>query len=158
MAFDSREFRDALGCFATGVCVVTAAPPGGKPFGLTVNSFASVSLDPPLVLWSLQNDCGLFDAFVNCPRWTVNILRAGQVELSKRYARWDHLLDAGDYEIGVSGAPVMPETLVSLECELEARHPGGDHEILVARVLEITLREAGMPLIFSSGSYQSLVN
>ena len=157
MSIDPREFRDALGQFATGVCVIGANPEGWEPFGMTVNSFASVSLDPPLVLWSLQNDSEMFDAFEASGGFTVNILRAGQQELSNQYAKkGDHILDAEHFEIGESGQPVMPATLVSFECDMEARHPGGDHVILVGRVTHMTHREAGAPLLFSAGSYQEL--
>jgi flavin reductase (DIM6/NTAB) family NADH-FMN oxidoreductase RutF len=158
MSFDSREFRDALGQFATGVCVVTASPEGWEPFGMTVNSFASVSLDPPLVLWSLQNDSEMFDAFDKTSRFGVNILRADQQDLSNQYAKkGDHSLTAEHFEMGDSGTPVMPASLVSMECELEARHPGGDHVILVGRVTSFTQREAGAPLLFCAGAYRQLV-
>jgi flavin reductase (DIM6/NTAB) family NADH-FMN oxidoreductase RutF len=157
MSFESREFRDALGCFPTGVCVVTCDLGSEQAFGITINSFASVSLDPPLILWSLQNDSELFDAFERCTRWAVNILRSDQEHLSNRYARrGSHQLDPAHIEAGAAGVPVMPASLVSLECELEARHPGGDHVILVARVLEITHRGPGGPLVFCAGAYRQL--
>ncbi|MEE4192841.1 MAG: flavin reductase family protein [Halieaceae bacterium] len=157
MSFSSREFRDALGCFATGVCVITGQPDDGAPFGMTVNSFASVSLDPPLILWSLQNDSEMFDTFTHCKRWAVNILRADQQALSGRYAlKGEHDLDPAHFEAGSTGMPVLPNTLVSFECEEEARHNGGDHVILVARVLAMSHREAGSPLVFCSGAYAEL--
>jgi flavin reductase (DIM6/NTAB) family NADH-FMN oxidoreductase RutF len=159
MSFTTREFRDALGSFATGVCVISANPEGGEPFGMTVNSFASVSLDPPLVLWSLQNDSDMYDAFEKTELFAVNILRSDQEDLSNQYAKkGDHALSAGHFEMGASGAPVMPDTLVSLECELQARHPGGDHVILIGRVLELTQRNNGQPLLFCSGSYRQLAS
>jgi flavin reductase (DIM6/NTAB) family NADH-FMN oxidoreductase RutF len=159
MSFDSREFRNALGTFATGVCVVTASPEGWHPFGLTVNSFASVSLDPPLVLWSLQNDSEMYPAFEEAHRFAINILRSDQQSLSQQYSRkGDHLLSPEHFEIGASGAPVMPDTLVSFECQLESRYPGGDHVILVGRVLEYVRRNNGEPLVFCSGAYRELVS
>jgi len=159
MSFDSRELRDALGQFATGVCVITANPDGWQPFGMTVNSFASVSLEPPLILWSLQNNSEMFGAFEAGDRWAVNILRSDQQDMSNQYAKkGDHALDPDHYEIAASGMPVMPHSLVSFECELEARHPGGDHLILVARVLEMTRREGGSPLLFCAGSYAELAS
>ena len=92
MSLDAREFRNALGCFATGVCVITADPDGWQPFGVTVNSFASVSLDPPLVLWSLQNDSEMYEAWEKTGRFAVNILRSDQQELSNQYAKkGDHV-------------------------------------------------------------------
>ena len=157
MSFTTREFRDALGTFATGVCVISANPEGWEPFGMTVNSFASVSLDPPLVLWSLQNDSDMYEAFEKSQRFAVNILRSDQQDMSNQYAKkGDHLLSREHFEIGDSGVPVMPETLVSMECELEARHPGGDHIILIGRVLELTQRNNGEPLLFCSGAYRHL--
>ncbi len=157
MSFSSREFRDALGCFATGVCVITGQPDDGAPFGMTVNSFASVSLDPPLILWSLQNDSDMFGTFATCKRWAVNILRSDQQALSNRYAvKGDHELATGHFELGSTGIPVMPDTLASFECEEEARHAGGDHVILVARVLEMDHRDSAAPLLFCSGAYAQL--
>ncbi|MEP5766568.1 MAG: flavin reductase family protein [Halieaceae bacterium] len=159
MSFESRDFRDALGVFATGVCVITASPEGGAPFGLTVNSFASVSLDPPLILWSLQNDSDMYGAFEQGRHWAVNILRGDQQDLSNQYARkGDHALDPGHFEITASGMPVMPESLVSFECEVEARYPGGDHVILVGRVLEMHHRASDSPLVFCAGSYAELAS
>ena len=159
MSFTSRDFRDALGAFATGVCVITANPEGGEPFGLTVNSFASVSLDPPLVLWSLQNDSEMYEAFEQSSQFGVNILRSQQQDLSNQYAKKDdHTLSAGHFVCAASGVPIMPATLVSMECEVEARHPGGDHIILVGRVLEFTQREVGEPLLFCAGSYRQLAS
>jgi flavin reductase (DIM6/NTAB) family NADH-FMN oxidoreductase RutF len=159
MSFTSREFRDALGSFATGVCVITANPEGWHPFGMTVNSFASVSLDPPLILWSLQNDSELFAAFEQTRHFGVNILRASQQDLSNQYAKkGDHLLSPEHFEEGSSGVPVMPATMVSMECELEARYPGGDHLILVGRVVEFSQREQGEPLLFCAGSYRQLAS
>jgi flavin reductase (DIM6/NTAB) family NADH-FMN oxidoreductase RutF len=157
MSIDRRAFRDALGCFATGVCVITANPEGREPFGVTANSFASVSLDPPLVLWSLQNDSELFGAWEQTKRYAINILRSDQQSLSGHYAiKGDHLLVDDHYEIGASGVPVMPDTLVSFECEREASYPAGDHLIILGRVLEMTNRHNGSPLLFCSGSYHEL--
>jgi flavin reductase (DIM6/NTAB) family NADH-FMN oxidoreductase RutF len=157
MTIDSREFRDALGCFATGVCVMTANPEGWKPFGLTANSFASVSLDPPLILWSLQNDSDMFEAWQNSSRFAVNILRSDQQAMSHLYAvKGDHALSEEDFEIGVSGVPVLPETLATFECEIEAVHPGGDHVIIIGRVVAMDNRDNGEPLLFCRGSYREL--
>jgi flavin reductase (DIM6/NTAB) family NADH-FMN oxidoreductase RutF len=87
MSFDSREFRDALGSFATGVCVITANPEGHAPFGMTVNSFSSVSLDPALLLWNLQNNSECLPAFEKTDRFAVNILTTEQQDLSNYYAK-----------------------------------------------------------------------
>ncbi len=157
MSLDAREFRNALGCFATGVCVITADPEGWQPFGMTVNSFASVSLDPPLVLWSLQNDSEMYDAWENTTRFAVNILRSDQQELSDQYAiKGDHVLTDEHFAAGDTGVPILPDTLVSFECEMEATHPGGDHIIIVGRVVAMNCRENGEPLLFCSGAYREL--
>jgi flavin reductase (DIM6/NTAB) family NADH-FMN oxidoreductase RutF len=157
MSLDSREFRNALGCFATGVCVITANREGSEPFGMTVNSFASVSLDPPLILWSLQNNSEMYAAFEKASHFAVNVLTSGQQELSNQYAKkGDHALDPAHYEIGATGVPIMPATSVSFECELETTYPGGDHLILIGRVVEMADRDHGDPLLFCSGSYREL--
>ena len=157
MNLDQREFRDALGCFATGVCVVTAAPQGHRPFGMTVNSFTSVSLDPPLVLWNLQRDSEMFGAWQQTRHFAINILHSGQRALSVQYARkGEHLLDAAHQAPGDSGVPLIPDTLVSLECALETTHPGGDHLIVIGRVLAAHHRDQGQPLLFCNGRYRRI--
>ena len=157
MSFTSRELRDALGQFATGVCVITANPSGFAPFGMTVNSFASVSLDPPLVLWSLQKDSECSSAFAAAKQFTVNILRDDQEAVSNRYAKKGaHDLEAGSYRQGRSGCVVLKECLVSFECDIDARHDGGDHIILIGRVLEMESRPTSNPLLFHAGKYRQL--
>lgn len=157
MNFDSREFRNAMGRFATGVCVITAHPEGAEPFGMTVNSFASVSLEPPLLLWSLQNNSECFDQFAKTKRWTVNVLANDQLALSNQYAKkGQHTLDKNHYRIGVSGAPVLRGSLTSFECEDWQRYDGGDHLILVGHVLAMEARPTGRPLLFYGGRYGEL--
>jgi flavin reductase (DIM6/NTAB) family NADH-FMN oxidoreductase RutF len=157
MSFSSREFRDALGRFATGVCVITIASKDGKPFGITVNSFASVSLDPALVLWSLQKNSDVYDDIVNAERYTINILSTEQQALSDQYAKKsDHDLSPEHFRIGKTGSPVLKNSLVSFECESEAEYDGGDHVILVGRVQDMSNSPAGDPLLFVSGKYRQL--
>lgn len=157
MTIDTREFRDALGCFATGVTVITASPEGQAPIGMTVNSFASVSLDPPLVLWSLQNNSEMFEIWERTNQFGVNILRSDQQDLSNLYARkGDHLLESAHFVPGATGLAVLPDSLVSLECEVEARYPGGDHVIIIGRVVAMENRSNGEPLLFCSGGYREL--
>ena len=157
MRFSQRALRDALGTFATGVCIITVHPPHRGPFGMTVNSFASVSLDPPLVLWSLQNDSECFSAFDNASQFGVNILNNTQVELSNYYAqKGDHNLLAGSYRYGRSGAVVLKDVVTSFECNIEARYPGGDHTIFIGRVMEVHSRPAAKPLVFYGGQYREL--
>jgi flavin reductase (DIM6/NTAB) family NADH-FMN oxidoreductase RutF len=157
MSLDSREFRNALGNFATGVCVITANPEGFQPFGMTVNSLASVSLDPALVLWSLQNDSECMAAFDKADKFTVNILTEEQQDLSNLYAKkGDHALVPEHYRIGRSGSPVLRGVITSFECDVWARYPGGDHLILVGEVQEMEVNSNANPLLFTAGQYRQL--
>lgn len=158
MSLNPREFRNALGRFATGVCVIAINPPGQKPFGMTVNSFASVSLDPPLVLWSLQKNSDCFSAFQNAKQFSVNVLSSDQQAISNQYAKkHEHDLLEGTYRQGRSGCVVLRDVMTSFECNLEATHDGGDHIIIIGRVLEMNSHPAHRePLVFFSGKYRSL--
>ena len=157
MTIDTRELRDALGQFATGVCLVTVQTTDGRALALTVNSFASVSLDPPLVLWSLQRSADTYEDFVGAQRYAINILSGEQEAHSNRYAMKDgHSLDAAHYTAGENGAPVITDALAVFECSLEAAYPGGDHVILVGEVTRFARVEAGVPLLFYGGAYRQL--
>ncbi len=157
MGFDSVQFREALGRFATGVCVITANPPGHAPFGLTVNSFASLSLTPPLVLWSLQKDSLSAEAFRAARSYCVNVLTQEQRARAERFARRGaHVLHAGEYVAGADGLPLLPDALARLQCDIEARHDGGDHTILVGRVRKLDVAACGKPLLFYAGVYHAL--
>ena len=156
MSFDGRKFRDALGRFATGVCVITTTD-AQKPKGMTVNSFASVSLDPPLVLWSLQNNSDIYDAFASPRHFAINILSKEQQGHANAYAKkGDHLLQPDHYRIGKYGSPIIRNALTTLECELETCHDGGDHLIVIGRVRDMHTRPTGEPLLFFSGGYREL--
>jgi len=158
MSFTPIDLRNALGRFATGVCVITADPEGFTPFGMTINSFSSVSLDPPLLLWSLQNNSDCVRAFEKATRFAVNILTADQRDISKHYSkRGDHDLAPEHYVMGKAGLPILKNTLASFECEIWQRYDGGDHVILVGKVL--AMENSGgdaKPLLFFSGGYQEL--
>jgi len=124
---------------------------------MTVNSFASVSLDPPLVLWSLQNNSDMYDAFATPRHFAINILSKEQEGHSNLYAKkGDHLLDPSHYRIGKYGSPVIRNALTTLECEMEACHAGGDHLIIIGRVREMHTSPTGEPLLFFSGGYREL--
>jgi flavin reductase (DIM6/NTAB) family NADH-FMN oxidoreductase RutF len=134
-AFDLRDFRNALGSFATGVTIVTTRGRDGEPVGLTVNSFASVSLEPPLVLWSQSLYAQSLPAFQEASHFVVNVLAADQVELATRFAG-DHdnrFLDV-QHIVPEHGAPVIGGCAAHFECRNEARYYGGDHIIFVGRV------------------------
>lgn len=156
MEFTPRALRDALGRFATGVVVVTTHPAGYNPIGLTVNSFASVSLDPPLVLWSLDRDSDTQGPFLASDHFAINILRADQKALSTRLStRGNHNLHESEYVTWETGAPILLETLAQFDCEIQDRLDGGDHLIFLGRVRRIASNE-GAPLLFSQGKYGAL--
>jgi flavin reductase (DIM6/NTAB) family NADH-FMN oxidoreductase RutF len=157
MTIDGRELRNALGRFTTGVCVITTVTGTGEALGLTANSFASVSLDPPLVLWSLQNNSDVYAAFSSPRYYAINVLADQQLEHSNQYAtKGDHLLTREHYSAGEYGAPIIKESLVSFECELYKVHEGGDHLIIVGLVKAMQSRVDGDPLLFYSGAYRQL--
>lgn len=157
MSFDSRELRDALGCFATGVTVITTVDEQQQAMGMTANSFSSVSLEPPLVLWCLQDSSDVYETFATPRYFAINILTQEQVELSNQYARKDqHALDPEHFSPGKHGAPIIHNALVSFECELEATYDGGDHLIIVGRVQDMQRSSKGEPLLFYAGGYREL--
>ena len=157
MEIDSRELRNALGRYATGVCVISAVTEAGEPLGLTANSFASVSLDPPLVLWSLQNNSDVYTEFSTPRFFAINVLAREHIEHSGRYAKkGDHRLHPDHFAPGKFGAPLVHEALVSFECELHATYEAGDHLIILGRVRDMQARDDGEPLLFYSGDYRQL--
>lgn len=131
---DPREFRDAMSRYPTGVTLV-AARHEGAGLAMTVNSFASVSLDPPLILWSVGRDTERYQAFVSAERFSVNILRDSQMDLAQRYAL-DAALDPADWD-EADGVPVLKDALARLHCRRHAIHRGGDHDIIVGEVMQV---------------------
>lgn len=163
---DSREFRDAMGAFSTGVTVITALADNGQPIGLTVNSFNSLSLEPALILWSLSKDSPNFKDFLGCKYFAVNILAKNQRDISNQFSTsnreayvWDNLLPerfAGiDWYKGKDGVPLLPDCLATLECRNSANYVGGDHHILIGEVSRFQCF-GGQPLIFYRGKYRAL--
>lgn len=159
MSFDHRAFRDTLGCFATGVCIASATGADGRPVGLTVNSFTSVSLDPPLVLFCLDNRSDSLSAFLEAPGFALSILSAEQQALSNTFARAPHATrwDGVAAVTGQGGAPLIQGALAVLDCTRHAIHEGGDHTILVGRVLGFA-SQPGAPLLYYRGRYAALVD
>jgi len=156
-AHDVRKFRNALGCFTTGVAVVTTREAGKDPIGITVNSFSSVSLDPPLVLWCLDKKSDTLDIFERATHFTVNVLREEHTEVSSRLAmKGDHSLEGIEVLEGSSGIPALKEALAHFECEIDARHDAGDHVIMVGRVLKFDYVDDGRPLLYHRGGYNCL--
>ncbi len=157
MTIDSRSFRATLGQFATGVAVATTRDAAGISYGVTVNSFASVSLDPPLVLFCLDKAAKSFEAFTSSGCFAVAVLTEAQLDLSRGFAASPHEPWEGLTASAVqSGAPVLRDALAWLDCATEAIHPGGDHVILVGRVLALGHADAGMPLVYWRGRYRRL--
>ena len=151
---DSRALRHALGLYTTGVTIITARTPAGGHTGVTVNSFTSVSLDPPLVLFCLSNWSTILDAFQSCDHFAVNVLAKGQQELSNRFARpslntWESVT----YRESEHGCALLSGVLGGLECKRRATHAGGDHVILIGEVVRFDIAAAAEPLVFYQGSY-----
>lgn len=156
MPQDSREFRRALGQFATGIAVITARAQDGSPVGLTVNSFSSVSLDPPLILWSLSLYSPSLAVFQHCSHYAVNVLSAQQQALSVVFSgpREDRFSGLESVD-GLGGAPLLEGCLARFECRNEIRYAGGDHLIFVGEVERFSRRE-GDALIYFGGRYRGL--
>lgn len=146
-----RDFRDALGRFATGVTVVTCAGPDG-PVGITANSFSSLSLDPPLVLWAPARASLRFPAFDRAPHFAVHVLGTEQRDLCRAFARDAGAFHRLDWRANPEGVPVFDSCLARFECRKRAAHEGGDHDIHVGEVLRARCR-AGEPLVFFGGGY-----
>lgn len=155
MATDARSFRDALGRFATGVTIVTTLDPGGRPVGLTANSFNAVSLDPPMVLWSLSRRSINLQTFVAAGHFAVNVLAADQRALSDRFARpVDDRFAGVAWEAGAAGVPVLAGATASFECATDTRIDGGDHVIFIGRVARFRHADKE-PLIYHAGRYST---
>jgi len=153
MTIDPQKYRRALSCFATGVAVVTTTEKDGSPVGMTISSFNSVSIDPPLVLWSIAKDARSYERFANTRYFAVNVLTMDQKDLSATFAKTGGDKFAGlECGTGIGGAPILPEYAACFECETEHRYEGGDHTIIVGRVLELEDRETD-PLIFYRGRF-----
>jgi flavin reductase (DIM6/NTAB) family NADH-FMN oxidoreductase RutF len=148
-----RELRDALARFATGVAIVTTRAPDGRYRGVTANSFASVSLDPPLVLWSLRRNAPSLRSFADSGHFAVNVLSADQVGLSRHFARpHEDKFSGVAFVPGFGGCPVIEGALAVFECEAAQQMDGGDHLMFLGRLLRASHRH-GEPLIFSAGRY-----
>ncbi|MCY1356236.1 p-hydroxyphenylacetate 3-hydroxylase, reductase component [compost metagenome] len=152
---DPREFRHALGTFTTGVTIITARDQDGAPVGVTANSFNSVSLDPPLVLWSLARKSQSLAAFENASHWAVHILAHDQDDLSGRFARsvsGPEKFDGIEYENGMGSAPLLSGCTSRMQCRTAHIYDGGDHIILVGEVLKFDKSDTP-PLVFQKGGY-----
>lgn len=150
---DARALRGALGRYATGVCVVTTLGPGGKREGMTINSFASVSLAPPLVLWSIGKDARSAEAFLSADAFNLSVLGATHHDLALHFARPapDKFEQCAERIVtGRNGLPSVRDALATFECRVYSRHVEGDHTVLVGRVCHFDSHD-GEPLLFHAG-------
>jgi flavin reductase (DIM6/NTAB) family NADH-FMN oxidoreductase RutF len=159
VTFEERQFRQALGAFPTGVAVVTGITAAGERLGMTVSSFNSVSITPPLVLFSVARRAHSFAAWTQMSHYAINVLSQEQETISNRFARplgekWEGLLVVD----GAIGVPLLPNALAAFECAAYAQYDGGDHAIFVGRVeaLHTTMHRQEQPLIFFGGRYRRL--
>ena len=153
---DVREFRDALGCFATGITVITALDEMKAPVGLTANSFTSLSLDPPLVLFCVDRTIKSFQAMHQNRHFAVNILREDQQHLSRQFAKsgaekWNGVT----FESWETGCPIIDGCIANLECDVESLFEGGDHVIIVGKVRRMKFEKDASckPLLYFRGKY-----
>jgi flavin reductase (DIM6/NTAB) family NADH-FMN oxidoreductase RutF len=150
---DPRDFRNALGTYATGVTIITAVAPDGKPYGLTCNSFASVSLNPPLVLWSLGMFSQGLSIFQNASHFAINVLGASQQALATKFATSSPDKFAGvEWKHGLGNAPILADNVANFQCRAADRYYGGDHVIFLGAV-EAYAYNRQQPLLFARGGY-----
>jgi len=153
---DSAEFRQLLGRFATGVVVLTAVRADGQPVGMTANSLASVSLEPPLVLLCIDHAATIYPTITTSDRFVVNVLSAHQEAISRRFAgEVDDRFDGIGYRLSEAGLVLLDDALAHIECERWAQHEAGDHTIMIGRVVAGDARE-GRPLLYYRGGYAAL--
>jgi flavin reductase (DIM6/NTAB) family NADH-FMN oxidoreductase RutF len=157
-AIDPKLFRQLLGCFPTGVAVITTNNAEGQPVGLTCNSFSSVSLEPPLVLFSLRKASSLLPTFVAAEHFSINILSQSQDALSGRFASSKIVdkFEGVDWARGPHGTPLIDDCLASFECRVFARHEAGDHDIFIGEVKHMRTGSADHALVFYKGAYMML--
>ena len=155
-SFTQTEFRNALGSFATGVCIITTVGKNGQKVGMTANSFNSVSLTPPLVLWSIDKSTNCFDDFIAADAFAVHILAADQQDLSNRFATTGEDRFANiQCTDGLSGIPILPRYSACFECKAANQFDGGDHIIMTGEVVRFSDNQLD-PLLFYRGSYHKL--
>ena len=152
-AIDPRDFRNALGTYGTGVTIVTAMAADGTPYGVTCNSFASVSLNPPLVLWSLGMFSQGLTIFQNASHFTVNVLGVSQQELAMQFAKSSgDKFNGVEWKPGLGNAPIIAGSVASFQCRAANRYYGGDHVIFLGAVEAYTYNKQE-PLLFSRGGF-----
>lgn len=156
LALTPMTLRAALGRFATGVTIITCSDGDGQAVGLTANSFTSLSLDPPLVLWSLRQASNSLTAFTAARHFAVNVLAETQVDLSRRFASsLDDKFADGGWSTGLGGVPVLTGSAAVFECAVDSQQLAGDHVLFIGRVLRLS-ELAVAPLLFQGGHYRML--
>ncbi len=148
----ARPFRDALGRFATGVTIVTINRPTG-PMGFTANSFTSLSMDPPLVLWSLAKSAQRYPFFAEAGHFAIHVLAADQLHLIDRFHRNGPGFEGLKHDLSANNVPLLAGALARFECDLHTTYEGGDHLIVVGRVQRVAC-EDGAPLVFLEGRFR----
>jgi 3-hydroxy-9,10-secoandrosta-1,3,5(10)-triene-9,17-dione monooxygenase reductase component len=147
------ELRRSMGRFANGVTVVTCCAPDDSARGITANSFSSVSLDPPLVLWNIAKVSNSLEDYLGATHFAIHVLRASQQHYAEHFARADHSLYEGiDYEISPDRVPILPDVLARYDCATWNIHDAGDHHIIIGEILAHS-RSEGPALIFHDGQY-----
>ena len=154
-SFDQSAFRKALSCFPTGVGVATTIAADGQPQGMTISSFNSVSMNPPLILWSIGLEAACLDDFRQAEDFAINILAADQKPVSQKFSQTqkDRFSDL-DWYLSPTGLPLLDGSAATLSCKVWDRYPGGDHEIIVGEVYELTYSDK-TPLLFGLGQLTS---
>ena len=156
MAIDRNELRRVMGHFATGVTIITTVSKSGQLFGLTANAFTSVSLDPPLLLISVDKKAESYPCFEESKVFTVNILSDSQEALSRKFAvSGGNKFEGVAYHMGANGVPIILGTVGYIECRVYATYDGGDHSIYLGEILEAEASE-GKPLMFFRGGYRTI--
>ena len=155
-SFTQQEFRNALGGFATGITIITALGKNGQKIGMTANSFNSVSLTPPLILWSIGKSTNCYEDFMAAEAFAVHVLAEDQQDLSNLFATSgvDRFADL-DCSEGLSGIPILPHYSVCFQCSMAQKYEGGDHIIMTGEVKQFTDNQC-QPLLFYRGNYHSL--
>ncbi len=157
MTITPHSFKQCLGSFATGVTVITVLGPKKEPYGITVNAFASLSLDPPLVLFNLANSASCYKIFRKAKHFTVNILAEDQLPLSQIFAfAKDNKWQGIEFSKGKNQSPVLAGTLAYLECKMFKQYKGGDHTILIGKVTNLHKQPEKKPLLYYCGQYNNV--
>ena len=158
MEIDQREYRNAVGCFATGVTIVTTLDQDGEKVGITANSFSSLSLDPPLILFCIDAKINSFQAFEASSHFNINVLREDQMDISNIFARSsDDKWEGVEHGYGENGCPTFDGSIAVLECDKHAIFEGGDHLIMVGRVTKMDYDgDDCRPLLYYKGAYANI--